>query len=66
MCGQCVAACPVKAIELSVFQKRVIKTSMELDKNHSNKYDTFYGIKQKTNVENTCIGCAMCTLVCPK
>ena len=65
MCGQCVAACPVKAIELSVFQKRVIKTSMELDKNHSNKYDTFYGIKQKTNVENTCIGCAMCTLVCP-
>lgn len=65
LCGQCTAVCPVKAIELSVFQKRIIKTSIEKIKNHSNQYDTFYGIRQKTRVENACIGCAMCTMVCP-
>lgn len=65
LCGQCTAVCPVKAIELDVFQKRIIKTSIEKDKNHSNQYDTFYGIRQKTRVENACIGCAMCTMVCP-
>ena len=65
LCGQCTAVCPVKAIELSVFQKRIIKTSIKKDKSHSNQYDTFYGIQQKTRVENACIGCAMCTMVCP-
>jgi len=65
LCGQCTAVCPVKAIELAVFRKRIIKTSVDKDKNHSNDYDTFYGIQQKTRVENACIGCAMCTMVCP-
>ncbi len=65
LCGQCTAICPVKAIELKVFQKRIIKTSIKKDKNQLNEYDTFYGISQKTRVENACIGCAMCTLVCP-
>jgi len=65
LCGQCTAVCPVKAIELSVFQKRIIKTSVAKGENHSNQYDTFYGIRQKTRVENACIGCAMCTMVCP-
>lgn len=64
LCGQCTAVCPVKAIELKVFQKRTIKTSIQHN-NHSNSYDTFYGISQKTCVENACIGCAMCTMVCP-
>ena len=65
LCGQCTAVCPVKAIELKVFQKRRIKTSIKKDKNQFNEYDTFYGISQKTCVENACIGCAMCTLACP-
>ncbi len=65
LCGQCTAVCPVKAIELKVFQKRSIKTSIKKDKSQFNEYDTFYGISQKTCVENACIGCAMCTLVCP-
>jgi len=65
LCGQCTAVCPVKAIELAVFQKRIIKTSVAKGKNHSNQYDTFYGIRQKTRVGNACIGCAMCTMVCP-
>lgn len=65
LCGQCTAVCPVKAIELDVFQKRIIQTSIQNNKNHSNRYDTFYGIRQKTQVENACIGCAMCTMACP-
>ncbi|NOX33398.1 MAG: 4Fe-4S dicluster domain-containing protein [Deltaproteobacteria bacterium] len=65
LCGQCTAVCPVKAIELAVFRKRVIKTSVQKNKKHSSEYDTFYGIRQKTRVENACIGCAMCTMVCP-
>ncbi len=65
LCGQCTAVCPVKAIELGVFQKRTIKTSVQNNGNHSNQYETFYGIRQKTRVENACIGCAMCALVCP-
>jgi glutamate synthase (NADPH/NADH) large chain len=65
LCGQCTAVCPVQAIELTVFQKRQIKTSVKKDTTPSNLYDTFYGISQKTRVENACIGCAMCTMVCP-
>jgi len=65
LCGQCTAVCPVKAIALHPFQKRIIKTSVGKNTEHSNDYDTFYGIRQETRVENACIGCAMCTLVCP-
>ena len=65
LCGQCTAVCPVKAIALHPFQKRIIKTSVGKNTEHSNDYDTFYGIRQDTRVENACIGCAMCTLVCP-
>ena len=65
LCGQCTAVCPVKAISLHPFQKRIIKTSVGKNTEHSNGYDTFYGIRQDTRVENSCIGCAMCTLVCP-
>jgi glutamate synthase (NADPH) large chain len=65
LCGQCTAVCPVKAIELGVFRKRIIKTSISKNAEQTNRYDIFYGIQQRTAVENACIGCAMCTLVCP-
>lgn len=65
LCGQCTAVCPVHAIALHPFQKRAIKTSVNQRVENSNSYDTFYGIRQDTRVENACIGCAMCTLVCP-
>ncbi len=65
LCGQCTAVCPVKAIELTVFRKRNLRTSVNQPHSHSNEYTTFYGISQKTRVENACIGCAMCTMVCP-
>ncbi len=65
LCGQCTAVCPVKAIELKVYRKRIIKTSVKKNETPTNQYDTFYGIQQKTKVENACIGCAMCTMACP-
>ncbi|NWH03469.1 glutamate synthase-related protein [Desulfobacter latus] len=65
LCGQCTAVCPVQAIALHPFQKRIVKTSVSKNAEHSNAYDTFYGIRQDTRVENACIGCAMCTMVCP-
>lgn len=65
LCGQCTAVCPVKAIELKTYRKRIIKTSVKKNETHTNQYDTFYGIQQKTRVENACIGCAMCNMACP-
>ena len=56
LCGRCTAVCPVQAIELKVFQKRIIKTSVSKEKAHTGDYDSFYGIRQKTRVENACIG----------
>ncbi|WP_022665492.1 glutamate synthase-related protein [Desulfospira joergensenii] len=65
LCGQCTAVCPVKAIELGVFRKRHLRTSVNQAHDPSNEYAVFYGIQQKTRVENACIGCAMCTMACP-
>ncbi len=36
-----------------------------LKKARGNEYRTFVGIRQKTNMANACIGCSMCTMVCP-
>ena len=65
LCGQCTAVCPVHAIELGVFQKRNLRTSVNATVGNSNTYETFYGVRQKTEVPFACIGCAMCTMVCP-
>ena len=65
LCGQCTAVCPVHAIELGVFRKRNLRTSVNAKVGNSNTYETFYGVRQKTEVPFACIGCAMCTMVCP-
>jgi ferredoxin len=65
LCGRCTAVCPVNAIELGVFRKRVVATSLDSDKPPSNVYTVFQGIRQKTDPAYACIGCAMCSLVCP-
>ncbi|SLM30661.1 Glutamate synthase [Desulfamplus magnetovallimortis] len=73
LCGQCTAVCPMQAIELAVFRKRNIATSMDLKPvgniNPSERplsaFETWYGIRQKKTVEEKCIGCAMCSMVCP-
>ncbi|MBC2694797.1 MAG: 4Fe-4S binding protein [Desulfobacteraceae bacterium] len=65
LCGKCTAICPVNAIELGVFRKRTIETSMGLESAPSNDFKIYYGIRQKTDPAYSCVGCAMCNLVCP-
>jgi len=65
LCGKCTAVCPVNAIELGVFRKRTITTSMGLGSTPSNDFRIYYGIRQKTDPAYSCVGCAMCNLVCP-
>jgi len=65
LCGRCTAACPVHAIELGVFRKRLVQVTPGVETQPSNVYQVFYGIRQKTDPAYACIGCGTCTLVCP-
>ncbi|GAB6143030.1 glutamate synthase-related protein [Desulfocicer niacini] len=65
LCGQCTAVCPVQAIKLDVFRKRNLDTSLDPAARKLSGFETWYGIKQKTSIEEACIGCAMCSMVCP-
>ena len=65
LCGRCTAACPVQAIELGVFRKRLVQVTPGVETQPSNVYQVFYGIRQKTDPAYACIGCGTCTLVCP-
>ncbi len=65
LCGQCTAVCPVQAIELGVFRKRNLVTSIHRVEDNQTSFETFYGIRQKTTLADACIGCAMCAMVCP-
>ncbi len=65
LCGKCTAVCPVNAIELGVFRKRIVQPPADLLKPPPAVYKTYYGIRQKTDPAYNCVGCAMCNLVCP-
>ena len=65
LCGQCTTVCPVRAIELGTHRKREVKVSLGLGKRSENQYSIYHGIRQKTDPANACVGCAMCSLVCP-
>ncbi|MEW6259016.1 MAG: glutamate synthase-related protein [Thermodesulfobacteriota bacterium] len=65
LCGQCTAVCPVHAIELGVFRKRTVDPAWGSGAKPSTSFSLYYGIRQKTAPTNACVGCAMCTLVCP-
>ncbi len=65
LCGQCTAVCPVNAIELGVFRKRILQTSLDTGSVPSSLNSVFHGIRQKTDPAYSCVGCAMCNMVCP-
>ncbi|MBU1001369.1 MAG: 4Fe-4S dicluster domain-containing protein [Proteobacteria bacterium] len=65
LCGSCTTVCPVQAIELGVHRKREIKVRLGLTTQSENDYSIYHGIRQKTDPAYSCIGCAMCTQVCP-
>ncbi len=65
LCGRCTTVCPVHAIELGVFRKRILETALGITQAPSNVFKVFYGIRQKTDPAYACIGCGMCSLVCP-
>ena len=65
LCGHCTAVCPVSAIELGVFRKRAIQTSLNLTETPGNVFAVYHGIRQKTDPAYACVGCGMCNLVCP-
>lgn len=65
LCGRCTTVCPVHAIELGVFRKRVVNTALGIAQAPSQTFKVFYGIRQKTDPAYACIGCGMCSMVCP-
>ncbi len=65
LCGKCTAVCPVNAIELGVFRKRLLEPPADIMQTPATAFKSYYGIRQKTDPAYRCIGCAMCTLVCP-
>ncbi len=65
LCGKCTAVCPVNAIELGVFRKRLLDPPVGFQETPATIYRSYYGIRQKTDPAYACVGCAMCNLVCP-
>jgi len=65
LCGRCTAVCPVHAIELGVHRNQVVETPIGLTAVPSNVFKVYHGIRQRTDPSYACVGCAMCSLVCP-
>ena len=64
LCGRCTSVCPKEAIYLTYRRQRMPKLDI-LKKKRSSEYRTFTGIRQRTEPANRCIGCGMCSTVCP-
>ena len=65
LCGKCTAVCPVSAIELGTFRKRIVATSLEPQGASGSTFEVYHGLRQLTDPAYACIGCAMCSMVCP-
>ncbi|MDP3480665.1 MAG: glutamate synthase-related protein [Desulfoprunum sp.] len=64
LCGNCTSVCPKGSIRLTYRRQRMPKLEV-LSKKRGNDYRTFVGIRQETTMANACIGCGMCSMVCP-
>ena len=59
LCGKCTASCPVNAIELGVFRKRLIEPPVGFAEPPPTLYRSYYGVRQRTDPAYACVGCAM-------
>ncbi|KJR41470.1 ferredoxin-dependent glutamate synthase [Candidatus Magnetoovum chiemensis] len=63
-CGRCTAVCPMLSIYPSVVVKRLVESDgMTPQPKTTRKVTTV--VKQTTDIDKYCIGCATCSLVCP-
>jgi glutamate synthase (NADPH/NADH) large chain len=65
LCGRCAAVCPVRALEMGVFRKREIRSDDLFNVRPTTEYKVYYGVRQRSDPAAACIGCGMCSLVCP-
>ncbi len=63
-CGKCTAVCPTKAIVPEVFVQRLVESEGPFPAPSTVK-KVFHGIKQVTDIDRWCTGCATCSMVCP-
>ena len=64
MCGSCVAACTIQAIE-AVVEKRSVTVSSSSIPEPSRRHLAAPAIKQSKSIAHACVGCGMCEKVCP-
>ncbi len=64
LCGQCTAVCPKECLHLTYRRQRMPNLEV-LSKKRGSEYRTFVGIRQRTDMSHACIGCGMCSMVCP-
>ena len=65
LCGGCTTVCPVRAIDLAVHRKRSLQVPVGLGTRPGNLFSVYHGIDQHTDPAHACVGCGMCTMVCP-
>ncbi len=65
LCGSCTAVCPVRSLELGVFRKRHLAVDLTAGPAAAGRHSVYYGIRQRTAPANACVGCGMCSMVCP-
>ena len=65
LCGRCTAVCPVQAIELGVHRKRIVNVPLGIKDSPATALSVYHGIDQRTDPAFACVGCAMCSMVCP-
>nr|MBF0221830.1 4Fe-4S binding protein [Desulfobulbaceae bacterium] len=64
LCGRCTSVCPKECLQLTYRRQRMPRLDI-LQKKRGSDYKTFVGIRQKTDLDHRCIGCGMCSMVCP-